>query len=444
MAKAYRITFEGYDSERPDVTSERHIIKSGTLDCPTSNLDFSLSHMEQIELLGSCLTHILTGKAKALNCKHGEPCPECGGKMKKGGKRHSQFNDIFTEHEITIQRLRCVECGYEPPSTTLGLFNTTQSGELMRLQAEIGAQETYRSAEDIFTSFCGAKRRTNNHNRIKEVSRNMGDATIKLVKEEKELLSAKPASEIIMNVDGGHVKTIENKRSIEALAVVLYRPEALVSNSTGTRNTLTSKHCAASAKNDDQSDIISKTMVAAMKEGLTNETAITALCDGAQNCWNVIEAIRPFAKSLTCILDWFHITMKMQNISLPKIEKDKFLRVKWHLWRGNVDNALRRLNELMLLAGADLSKDKLKKFAHYIENNRDRIINYRERKKQGLVFTSNLAECTVESLINQRCKRQQHMRWSRDGLDPILQLRSVINTPEWDNYWKSAVREAIA
>ena len=364
--------------------------------------------------------------------------------MKKGGKRHSQFNDIFTEHEITIQRLRCVECGYEPPSTTLGLFNTTQSGELMRLQAEIGAQETYRSAEDIFASFCGAKRRTNNHNRIKEVSRNMGDATIKIVKEEKELLSAKPASEIIMNVDGGHVKTIENKRSIEALAVVLYRPEALVSNSTGTRNTLISKHCAASAKDDDQSDIISKTMIAAMKEGLTSETVITALCDGAQNCWNVIEAIRPFAKSVTSILDWFHITMKMQNISLPKIEKDKFLRIKWHLWRGNVDSALRRLNELMLLAGADSSKDKLKKFAHYIENNRGRIINYRERKKQGLVFTSNLAECTVESLINQRCKRQQHMRWSRDGLDPILQLRSVINTPDWDNSWKSAVREAIA
>ena len=363
--------------------------------------------------------------------------------MKKGGKHCSQFNDIFTEHEITIQRLRCIDCGYEPPSTTLRLFNTTQSGELMRLQAEIGAQETYRSAEDIFSLFCGVKRRTNNHNRIKEVSRNIGNATIKIAEEEKEMLSAEPASEIIMTIDGGHVKTIEDKRSIEALAVVLYRPEALVSNATGTRNTLTSKHCAASAKDDNQSDIISKTMVAAMKAGLTSETQITALCDGAKNCWNVIEAIKPFAKSVISLLDWFHITMKMQNISLPKIEKDKFSRIKWHLWRGNVDAALRRLNELIFLTATDSVKNKLTKFAHYIETNRDRIVNYRERKKQGLVFTSNLAECTVESLINDRCKRQQHMRWSRDGLDPILQLRSVINTSDWDNSWKSAVREAI-
>jgi len=76
-------------------------------------------------------------------------------------------------------------------------------------------------------------------------------------------------------------------------------------------------------------------------------------------------------------------------------------------------------------------------------NNRERIVNYRERKKQGLVFTSNLAESTVESLINHRCKRQQHMRWSREGLNPILQLRAKINTPSWDQQWKDAVLNAI-
>ena len=55
----------------------------------------------------------------------------------------------------------------------------------------------------------------------------------------------------------------------------------------------------------------------------------------------------------------------------------------------------------------------------YIKNNMDEIVDYRARQKMGLVFTSNMAESTVESLINQRCKGQQHMRWSREGLNPV-------------------------
>ena len=56
---------------------------------------------------------------------------------------------------------------------------------------------------------------------------------------------------------------------------------------------------------------------------------------------------------------------------------------------------------------------------------------------------SNLAESTVESLINQRCKGQQHMRWSRLGLDPLLQLRAAIGSNDWDKIWKTAVINAI-
>jgi hypothetical protein len=44
----------------------------------------------------------------------------------------------------------------------------------------------------------------------------------------------------------------------------------------------------------------------------------------------------------------------------------------------------------------------------------------------GLIFASQAAESTVESLINQRCKGKQHMRWTRLGMHPILQLRAAI------------------
>ena len=31
------------------------------------------------------------------------------------------------------------------------------------------------------------------------------------------------------------------------------------------------------------------------------------------------------------------------------------------------------------------------------------------------------------------------MRWSREGLDPILQIRAAIASNDWDQNWRTAV-----
>ena len=81
----------------------------------------------------------------------------------------------------------------------------------------------------------------------------------------------------------------------------------------------------------------------------------------------------------------------------------------------------------------------MEKLNAYIKNNTAKIVNYSERQKNGFVFTSNLAESTVESLINQRCKGQQHMGWSREGLDPILQIRAAIASNDWEQNWRTVI-----
>jgi len=132
--------------------------------------------------------------------------------------------------------------------------------------------------------------------------------------------------------------------------------------------------------------------------------------------------------------------MKIQNISLPDKLKELLERVKWHLWRGDAHTALSRLEQLMEKTKNKKDFNKLKKFTTYISNNCDKIVNYMQRQKAGLVFTSSLAESTVESLINRRCKGRQHMRWSRKGLNPILQLRALVNS---QSGWESKIRMAI-
>jgi len=42
-------------------------------------------------------------------------------------------------------------------------------------------------------------------------------------------------------------------------------------------------------------------------------------------------------------------------------------------------------------------------------------VNYGTRKKEGLPYTSNQAESTVNTLINNSQKGKQKMLWSREG-----------------------------
>lgn len=100
------------------------------------------------------------------------------------------------------------------------------------------------------------------------------------------------------------------------------------------------------------------------------------------------------------------------------------------------------LDELIAISTSS-HKPRIETLKAYVKNNTTRLVDYRERQKNGLVFTSNLAESTVESLISQRCKGQQHMRWSREGLDPLLQLQAAIGSNDWDKIWKTAVMNAI-
>jgi len=441
MTTRYRVTFEIYDE-----TSKGKIISSAkildeALVKPTNCFDYGMGQEKQVALIQSVQDNVLSAKTHMFINTEGE-CPECKTKLTKYGKSKSRYFDVYTDHKVQIQRLRCNGCGYEAPRSIKSILKTDMSSDLKKVQATLGAEHTYRDSENILELFSAGSREINNHDRVKHTTESIGKATSALSKDETEIMFNEDAQELILNVDGGHVKTTEDKRSIEVMTSVIYKPESIKSNKKGTRNILTSKHCAASVQNDNQREIITNTIVAALKEGIGENTHITALSDGADNCWNVIDAIKPFGGSMTSILDWFHIAMKIENISLPKDLKERLVRVKWHLWRGNVECAVIRLEQLIDLAKVDKDIDKIKKFLRYVSNNKEKIVNYRARQKEGLVFTSNLAESTVESLINQRCKGQQHMRWSREGLNPVLQLRAAIHSNDWQHKWKDVVLNA--
>ena len=438
MTKHYRILFEEYD---PKTTSTQpdNIIFEGSVSRPKDFMDFGISHENQIKVISNAQDFILKLQAGEMNSNHSS-CPKCkDGSLKKHGFKTSVFHDVFSDHNVKIPRKRCNKCGFVDGTSVTKLLGSSLSGELIKIQAEVGANHSYRDSEKLIELFSHKKRSINNHETINNTTELVGASVSRLNKIEQEVLYADCAEELIVHVDGGHINSKEEgERSFEAMTSAVYKPESVKSNKKNTRNYIESKHCAASALFDSQEQMKNRTIIAALKEGLSPQTKITALCDGADNCWNIVDVLEPLSASVTRILDWFHITKRIKNIALPDPHKEKLEKVKWHLWRGNTDRALQRISELIEVC-SDKPVGKLKKLKAYIENNKSKIVNYNWRKEQGLPFTSNLAESTVESLINQRCKGQQHMRWSRKGLDPVLQIRAAIASNDWCINWKTIV-----
>ena len=448
MAHKIRIRVEILDEN--DNTIENEIIKTSQIKKPDSLLDVGYRHNEQIEILQSLQDALLKQQSVYFR-EDVDHCPNCQSKLVKQGYTKAQFNAVFTDHKVNVARLYCKQCNWKSIPSILSLFGTTVHPELSKLQCENAATRSYRDAAQSLHQLSNQTRKINNHDRIKQACETIGYYASKTPVPILE--KVKSSRELCLQVDGGHVKSKEvDKRSFEVLTSVVFKPENIDTTYSFEeqkdgelklkykRGKLTSKQCAASALSDNLQQIKSRTLLAAQKEGLTKNTHVTALCDGADNCWQVVDAVEAHARKVTRVLDWFHISMKFQNLSLKDEELQGTAKnAKWFLWHGKPKQAIERLNDIVSVMTEKKEKDKLNKLVTYISNNETYIVNYEKRKEKGKCFTSHLAESNVESLINQRCKGHQHMRWTRKGLHPLMQIRSLIASNDWSRQWEEII-----
>lgn len=334
--------------------------------------------------------------------------------------------------------------------------------DYIKLQVESGSNHTYRDSEKNLKRILGKDRKSINRTRIHRAVNKAGNILAKnFGKDVKETLSASqeqeecaessslsisdnepiPAEKLHVTVDGGHVHGREEKgKNFEVMMGKIYRPENLV-RVDKYHNKITKKHCAASSKYDRQKAMKAHLIDAARKEGIDkNITEVTALADGAKNCWNILEALKPFCLTIIFILDWFHIGKYIQNIkrSVPEFLV-VFEKTREMLWHGNVETALFLLKNLLKVAMDTEHIRLIDNFYNYINDNRDHIVNYDDRRKNSLIFSSHVAESTVEHLLNKRAKKKQKMQWSRTGIHHVMQIRCSQVGGDWDDDWDNAI-----
>ena len=426
---------------------QRDTIKVYDVNPPESILDLGLRHAEQISLLEKVQNAILAEQSKLID-QDQKVCPSCGQKLSRNGYSQSKFHAVFSDHKLRIQKHRCnnPECRWQRVPTISSLFGTSMHPDLAKLQCEQGALFSYREAQGNLEKINTCHRSVNNHTQIGRLTDQVG-----AILSEQNLASpvADPceaaAKELVLQIDGGHIPIQEKgKRSFEALSAIVYRPENLQVVDQHHRE-ITNKSCAASAKDDRLASMKTYTLNAAHKQGMDANTVVTALADGAKNCWSVVAHLEPHCQNIESILDWFHIGKKFQNVmnALGASFQKSLESCKWEVWHGKVQEALSKLEILITNVSDEKKRSKVQGLYDYLNRNQGHIVNYDDRKKANKVYTSHVAESHVGAVINTRHKKTGKMQWSREGAHNVLQIRAAITSREWTEQWQDVVLTAL-
>ena len=428
---------------------QQHMAYKKVAGLPKNIRDLGFSHEEQIEILKQSQDSLLRVQQLRIN-DHQATCPVCGRCPAKQGKFKSDFHSVFTDHEVTLQRTRC-QCGWRSKISIDGIYGSALHPDLVELQSTFGSETSFKKTEELLAARCRGKRAINNHSRIQKTVQQVGELLLQ-VKKGKQWVKCSAndgafSKQLILVIDGAHLHSKDkDKRSFEAMTATVYNPKYCIKKDNH-HNVIQKKTVVASAKQDRQNNIKQLTLNACLKQGLTRNTNLTVLTDGAENCWSVIASLDSACEHITPILDWFHIGKKFKNTEhhIPEEMRDDFDKAKWHCWHGNPEKSLAKLKNIQSKLGKD--KKKVESIITYIKKNCSHIINYKERENSGDIFTSQLAESTVNNLVNERQKHDGRMQWSRAGADCILQIRSSKQSKNWKNDWEQAqqhfYREAI-
>ena len=115
------------------------------------------------------------------------------------------------------------------------------------------------------------------------------------------------------------------------------------------------------------------------------------------------------------------------------------------MWTGQTlkwQGAGQRLYELLelredvdtqgLAMQARLTRRRLLDALAYLEANINSLIDYRGYQKAGRRISTGYVESSINRLIGRRMCKDQHMRWSRDGADGVVQVRVALQNQELD------------
>lgn len=169
------------------------------------------------------------------------------------------------------------------------------------------------------------------------------------------------------------------------------------------------------------------------------------LGDGAKWNWEFFGAHFPAA---IWILDFFHASSHLHRAAELIFGAGQEAQTYYEDWRARLleetdavarllRSLLRYRNQTGLTARV---QRKLDTEINYFRRNAE-LMRYAEFLAAGLPIGSGVTEAGCKELIKTRFCRSG-MRWKRDSGAPILQLRAIRLSRQWDSFWANVMEEA--
>lgn len=302
---------------------------------------------------------------------------------------------------------------------------------------------SFAMASDVLDRLSGVKV---DRKQVERMTEEIGDEVRLAEREESEEIwdrlapSTDPPERMVIQADGSSVHTRGEWK--EAKLAVIYNPEDLVE-----RN----QDCTSSEESEKRPrrELTRKRYVGlvgpveefrdalalgAAKESVFEAKKIAFMGDGAPWIWNTADEQVPDAVQ---ILDWYHAAEHIHDCG-KKVHgqgtsacEEWVKAIKDDLWEGRVGKVLRDLKKLE----KELPKasEEIEELSTYLRNNRRRV-DYPAYRAAGWDIGTGTIESSNKRVVGSRLK-QPGMRWTVEGANKVLALRTAYFSDRWDELW---------
>jgi hypothetical protein len=378
-------------------------------------------------------------------------CFRCGRSFRTKGYYQSTLRSVYGNVPLRVRRIQGCSCTGIPARSysTLPTSQNPITPELKYLTAKLAALLPFGEVTAFLSELLPLSAQTTTstvRNRTMKMGKRLQKTADMLVSQP----GSEPCREAVVGLDGASVRACHPRRERNFEIMV-----GKVLDNTGAATRF------ASVRNGG-AEAAETTGRALRQHGIEKGAVITVLTDGDAGLRAIHRKLAPRAEH---ILDWFHISMRFQN--LRQIAKgitgltDRAIRrhilaplerVKWRFWHGYTKRGLRGLVRLQQWAHAPcfaqiLALEKLEKallgVIRYLETNIDPLPNYGQRYRAGQRISTGFTGSAVNEMVAKRMTKKQQMSWNRHTVQPFLEVRiPVLNNTLEDafRHWHRGFR----
>jgi len=161
---------------------------------------------------------------------------------------------------------------------------------------------------------------------------------------------------------------------------------------------------------------------------------IVCIADGARDLWRYFREKYPEAIH---VVDFFHVCEHLSKLSElffgDPSEAQAWYKKYRTLLKEDANGAAKLLRAARYRRSIAKKNPEIDAEIRYLQHNRTRM-NYFEFRQKGLPIGSGVVEAACKNLIGARMKKSG-MRWTIDGGQTVLTLRSLILSNRWENFW---------